>query len=122
MAPQRRKRVNMMKKSASGSWKYTLVSLGLLAIPLVALGYWYYLFGKHPELSPEGKANLYRSWLPSFLANKYVYSLVMSVLAAAAFYLASARRWMKDFPERMVNLATMVLAALVILQMVFSLL
>jgi hypothetical protein len=113
---------NMNKKSRSVSWTYTSLSILLLAIPIVALGYWYYLFGSHPELTAEGKAALYRAWLPSFLENKYAYSLVMSALAAASFYLASTRRWMKDFPERMVNLGTMVLAALVILQMVFSLL
>jgi hypothetical protein len=112
----------MKKNSPAGSWRYTILSIVLLAIPLVALGYWYYLFGKHPELTPEAKADLYKGSLPPFLGNKYLYSLLMSALAAASFYLASARRWMKDFPERMLNLFTMVLASLVILQMVFSLL
>ena len=112
----------MKKGRTSGSWPFTILSLVLLMVPVVALGYWYYLFAKHPDLAQTAKADLYRQSLPSFLGNTYIYSLVMSAFAAAAFYLASSRRWMKEFPERMLNLLTMVLAALVILQMVFSLL
>ena len=106
----------------SGSWPRTLLSILLLAVPLVALGRWYMIFSQHPELAPQAKTDLYRQWLPSFLGNNFVYAFTMSAFAAAAFYLASSMRWKKGFPERMLNLLTMVLAALVILQMVFSLL
>jgi hypothetical protein len=110
----------MNKQTTTGNWAVTAAAVALILIPVALFIRWFMVFTQHPELSAQGKLNLYEYALPAFMQGRPAQMVIMVVIPMVSIVLSLGRRAVKGFPERMVNLATVVVAAVMVLLTMYS--
>ncbi len=95
-------------------------AVAIIILPLALFIRWMMVFFKYPDLSPQGKANLYEYALPDLLKGRLAQAVIMIGIPLAAILLSVVGKDRKGFAERSVNLATVAIAAAMILLTGFS--
>ena len=112
----------MQKNTIPGNWMATSTAVAIIILPLAMFIRWIMVFFSYPELSPQGKANLYEYALPEMMKGRGALAVIMIGIPLVSIALSVFRRDRKGFAERMLNLGTIIVAVTMILLTAFSLL